>query len=66
MIYPVDASDLIYCANVSKYFTHDEDIINRGSILSPDEVEIGRASCSKGRMSTRIVRANVIQDEDDR
>ena len=34
MIYPVDASDLTYCANVSKYFTHDEDIITRGLNLS--------------------------------
>ena len=34
MIDPVAASDPTYCANGSNYFTHDEEIIARGSILS--------------------------------
>ena len=34
LIVPVTASDLTYGVNGSKYFTHDEEMIARGSILS--------------------------------
>ena len=34
MIDPVAANDPMYRANGSKYFTHDEEMIARGSIIS--------------------------------
>ena len=34
LIGPVAASDPTYCDHGSKYFTHDEKMISRGSILS--------------------------------
>ena len=38
LIAPVAASDPTHRANDSKYFTHDEEIVDQGSILSGPEV----------------------------